>query len=529
VDKTIRIARISAKGGFHLFLGVALSSIISAVGMVIIGVFLGQDNYGLYAIALIPPSMFTLFRDWGVNSAMIKYIAQYRSENKTAEIKNILASGMLFEVILGILLSLISFLSAGFLATNMYHQAEAKHLIEIASTTILTGSLITVAQSAFTGFERMEFSSLTLVCQSTAKSLLAAFLAFLGYGAFGAVLGFTIAFIVTGALGVLIVFFLFYRSSQRTGNNGINLSIPLRIMLKYGWPLYISTILGGFFTLFLNFIMPIYCEQGLIGSYQMAVNFTVIITFFTIPIATVLFPAFSKLNAEKEKETLKIVFQASVKYAALVTLPVTAAVMVLSEPFVFTLLPKWSDTPLFLAFYALNFLYSGLGSLSLGNFLNGQGKTKVTMLLNLITLMVGVPLSLVLIPGFRILGLIATILLAGMPSLALGLRWIKRDFGITIDWVSSAKIFLSSGIAAAVTDLIVFKLNFPNWVELIVGGTVFIIVYLITTIIVRTVNQSDINNLREMLSELGPFSRLFNLLLNLVEKLLTVFSSSNEG
>jgi len=529
VDKTIRMARVSAKGGFHLFLGVALSSIISAVGTIIVGMLLGQDNYGLYAIALIPPSMFTLFRDWGVSSAMIKYIAQYRSENKTAETKNILASGMLFEVILGVLLSFISFSSAGFLAANMYHQAGAKHLIEIASTTILTGSLITVAQSVFTGFERMEFSSLTLIWQSTTKSLLAAFLAFLGYGAFGAVLGYTIAFIVTGALGVLIVFFLFYRNSQRTGNNGINLSRPLKIMLKYGWPLYVSTILGGFFTLFLNFIMPIYCKQGLIGSYQMALNFTVIITFFTIPIATVLFPAFSKLDAEKEKEILKIVFQASVKYAALVTIPVTAAIMVLSEPFVFTLLPKWSDTPLFLTFYALNFLYSGLGSLSIGSFLNGQGKTKVSMLLNLITLMVGVPLSLVLIPRFRILGLIATILLAGIPSLALGLHWIKRDFGITIGWISSAKIFLSSGIAAAVTYLTVFQLNFPNWVKLVVGGTVFLIVYIITILIIGALNQSDINNLREMLSELGPFSRLFNFLLNLVEKLLTVFSSSTEG
>ena len=528
MEKTIRMARVSAKGGFHLFLGVALSSIISAVGTVIVGSLLGDYNYGIYATALIPLSVFILFRDFGINFAMIKYVAQYQSDNKTAEIRNILASGMLFELISGVLFSIISFLLADFLAV-IYGKPEIKSLIEIASITILTGSLITTAQSAFTGFERMEFNSLTLVCQSAIKSLLAILLVFLGYDTFGAILGYTIAFIASGVLAASIFLFFFYRSSQRTSKDGLKLIRSLILMLKYGSPLYVSTISTGFLAIFLNFIMPIYCSRELIGNYQMAVNFTVIITFFTIPIATVLFPAFSKLNAEKEKEALKIVFQASVRYAALVTIPVTAAIMVLSEPFVFTLLPKWSDTPLFLTFYALTFLYSGLGSLSLGNFLNGQGKTRVTMLLNLITVIVGVPLSLVLIPRFRILGLIATILLAGIPSLALGLRWIKRDFGITIDWFSSAKIFLSSGIAAAVTYLIVFQLDFPYWIELGVGGTVFVIVYLITILIIGTVNQSDINNLREMLSELGPFSRLFNLLLNLVEKLLTVFSSSNEG
>ncbi|RLI40277.1 hypothetical protein DRO59_09630 [Candidatus Bathyarchaeota archaeon] len=47
------------------------------------------------------PSLITLFRDLGVNSAIIKYTAQYKSENKTADIKGILVSGLLFELVMG--------------------------------------------------------------------------------------------------------------------------------------------------------------------------------------------------------------------------------------------------------------------------------------------------------------------------------------------------------------------------------------------------------------------------------------------
>lgn len=53
----------------------------------------------------------------------------------------------------------------------------------------------------------------------------------------------------------------------------------------------------------------------MIGNYQVAMNFMVLISFFTTPISTVLFPAFSKLSPERDEEALHTVFQSSIKYA----------------------------------------------------------------------------------------------------------------------------------------------------------------------------------------------------------------------
>lgn len=158
MNEAIKMAKLSAKGGYNLFLGVTLSTIISAIGTILVVRLLGPSQYGLYSIALISPALISLFRDWGTNSAIIKYLAQYRSENKKAEMKTILASGALFESAVGILLTLTCYLLAGFLATNIFHRPEMKSLIEIASITILAGSLLTVSQSAFIGFERMELN-----------------------------------------------------------------------------------------------------------------------------------------------------------------------------------------------------------------------------------------------------------------------------------------------------------------------------------------------------------------------------------
>jgi O-antigen/teichoic acid export membrane protein len=525
LSKAVKMAKVSAKGGFSLFWGVSLSTTISALGVVIVAKLLGEGRYGLYTIVFVPSTLFGLFRDWGINSAMIKYIAQYRSEDKTNEMRNVLASGLIFELALGILLSIISFLLAGFLAASVFNRPGTKTMIEIASVTILANALIIASQSTFIGFESMGVNSLTLICQSSLKVFLAVLFIFFGYSTSGAVLGNILAALITSTLAIIIFYFIFYRKRYGSEDDELTLSRTLKTMLRYGLPLSVSAILSGFLSQFYSFLMIIYCSDLLIGNYAMAVNFSMLITFFTTPISTVLFPAFSKLDSERETETLRNVFQSSVKYATLLTVPVTAVIMVLSEPLVSTLFARsFSYAPLFLTLIAVGYLYSGLGNLSLGNFLSGQGKTKVAMNLTLINVVIGLPLSLVLIPAFGIVGLIVTTLVAGIPSLAVGLWWVKRNFGAGVDWASSTKIFLASGIAAAITYVTISQLTFYHWIKLVLGGIIFLATYFIAAPLIRAIDENDVNNLREMVSDLGPFSHLFNVPLSIIEKLLTIFT-----
>ena len=114
MTKAVEMARVSAKGGFNVLWGLVVSTVISAVGTIIIARLLGPANYGLYAIALTAPSLISTFRDWGINTAMVKYSAQYNSENNAVKIISIFVSGVLFEIVLGLSLSLLSFVLSPF-------------------------------------------------------------------------------------------------------------------------------------------------------------------------------------------------------------------------------------------------------------------------------------------------------------------------------------------------------------------------------------------------------------------------------
>jgi len=519
MSKAAEMAKVSVKGGFHLLWGIVASTVISSVGTIIIGNLLGDAKYGLYTIALVAPNLISNFRDWGINSAMIKYSAQYTAEEKCDKIRSIFAAGIIFEVVLGLLLTVVGFALSGFLAA-LYNNAELEPLFQIASSVILTGAFLSTAQSAFIGIERMELNSITLICQSIIKTILILALVIVGLGPLGAILGYSIAYLMAGLTGVFLMWTL-YRKMPKPASNKLEIKASIKTMFNYGLPLSIATIISGFQTQFYNFLLPIYVSADLIGNYGIASTFAVLITFFATPITTILFPAFSKLDAKKDRETLKNVFQFSIKYASLLVVPASAVVMVLATPGIGVLFPSYKDAPLFLALLAIAYLFTAAGNLSIGNFLNGQGQTRFNLKLNVITSVIGFPLSIVLISQFGIIGLIITTITAGIPSLIISLFWLRKHYGVTVDWSASARIVLSTSVAAAITYVLIAQLAFSNWVALIVGATVFLCVFVFAILLTRAINRTDIKSLRDMLGGLGPLRRPINFFLIIIEKLMT--------
>ncbi len=520
MSKATEMAKVSAKGGFHLLWGLVLSTVISAVGTIFIARLLGADNMGLYAIALAAPNLISTFRDWGVTTAMIKYSAEYNSQNDVAKIRSVFVSGLAFEIIVGVALAFLSFGLSQFLA-DFYGRPAIVGLIQIASLFILTGALVNTATAAFTGMEKMHLNSVMLIVQSIVKTTLIIGLVVLGLGTLGAVVGFSLGVLFAGLTGVLLMYTM-YRSLPRSTDGKLALTKTIKTMLVYGLPLSIGAILTGFLTQFYSFIMAYFVtDNSLIGNYSVAVNFVVLITFFATPVTTMLFPAFSKLDAQKDKELLKSVFQFSVKYAALIVMPVTTLVMALSQPAISTIFAdKYVHAPLYLALLAVIYLFSAFGSLSAGNLINGQGYTRYNLWLGLLTVGIGFPVSFVMVSQFGIIGLIVATTVVGLPSMFLSLRFIKKKFDVTVDWVSSAKITISSGATGLITYFAVSLMPFSSPVQLVLGAIVFVVVFILLAVVTRTLSKADLVNVRSIANSMGPLRRPLAIVINLIEKLM---------
>lgn len=519
LDKALKMGKVSATGSFQLFVGKALSSILLAIGSIILARVMLPAEYGIYSIALIPSTTLALFSDWGINKAITKNISNSKALEKTENIYDIIVSGLIFKVTVGFLLSFSALFLANFIATTIFNRPETASLISIASIAILSESLLLTTQSTFNGYERMELTSYTLIFQSVLKSFVGPLLVLVGYGTIGAVIGYSLSFIISAILGIALLYFQLVKNLKKTSFNLKDKIKTLKKMLSFGLPLSLSVMLSSFLYQFYAFLMAFYVTDAMIGNYQIAVNFSVFISFFTYPLGTVLFPAFSKLDPKKEIQLLRTVFSSAVKYASLFLVPATMVTIVLAGPVIGTVYgQKWIEAPFFLSLYVLQNFFVLTGGLVINIFLQGVGETKFLLKLSIIKLLLGIPLAFFLIPTFEISGVILGTFFAELPIQVLGIYWLQKKYDTKPAYKTSVKILVASAVTSLVTYFVINTLVVADWLRLIIGGSIFLIVYLIIIPLIGAIKQNDVQTLKTMFSSLGIISKIINFILSIAEK-----------
>lgn len=524
MDRALKTGKDVVKGSFWLFTGRAFSTLFLAGGTIFLGVFIGADDYGLYSIALILPITLLLFQDWGVGSAMTKFCALFIREKREKELQKLIKVALVFEGATASLLTIIALLMANFVASLLYSNNEsAVFFITIASIVILPSSFLSTIQSIFIGFEKMKLYSILLVCQAVLQSILSILLVYLNYGAFGAILGYILSFIGAAMLALTLLHFKILKKLQNdhTSSIGLNVSQALRLLLSFGIPLGISNILGGISTQSHSFLKASFVNLAMIGNYKIAHNFTIMLSFITTPINTVLFPAYAKIDPYSERQVLKSIFKSSVKYVSLLLVPATMALMVLSKPLIGTIYAdKWPYAPLFLSFGVIGNLFIVFGNVIISSLLTGLAKTNFLMKMQMLNIVVSLPLAFILIPLFGILGSIFAGFVAGIPTLIYSLHFLWKHYKLKADYRTSGKIFLASSMAALVTWSFLSFFSAAAWIILTIGATIFLTIYVIFCPLIGAVNQEDLSNLKLIFSTLGFISTLVNIPLNLMEWVL---------
>jgi O-antigen/teichoic acid export membrane protein len=538
------MGKSSATGSFHLLIGVVGSTLIMAIGTLILAGLLPVNEVGLYGMALIPSSIINFFRDWGVNSALTRQIAGLRAAGRESEIHDVMYSGIIFEIITGVILSLICFAVAEPIAyiLSPNNAGNLTVYISIMSISVFAGAILAAAGGIFVGFERMKLNSFTQILQAVVKTAIGPLLIVLGFGVLGAVYAALASVLAGGVVAILIVYFLLFRPLRKCKVGKCDVKQTLKPMLRFGLPLTVSSIVVGVLPQIFVFTMAVYAGDWMMGNYYAAVYFSVLLTFISFPVATALFPVFSKLNPQKEPEIVKTVFASSVKYTAMLLVPATMLLVTLSTPLINTLFPKngimqslfvvnaapkYPYAPIFLALSCLVNLLVLVGNISLGTFQTGIGKTNQVMKQSILSLVVGLPLAYLSVayfysvggPLYAVIGGIVGTLIATMPNVAWGLYWSWKNYKVKADFRISAKIFASSALASVLTYLFISFFSLPYWITLVMGFVIFMVVYLVSAPLIGVVNQTDIDNFKAMSSGLGLVSKILNFPLLFMRKM----------
>jgi len=505
------VVKQSAKGSLILVLGQVISTVISALGMIYVSIVLGEVTFGIVTIAQIPLGFSYILMNLGTDQALVKYIAQYKYEGRTENLRLIMESGLLISLVVGLFYTLLLWFSSGYLASSVFGQPELEPLIKILSLGAVGQSVITAAWAIILGYERMSLKSYSIVVYSLLKSLIGPILVYIGYGPTGAVIGETGPLLFSCILGLVFVFFIW--KSERQTKTTMSLLEGVKMLLEYGFPLFLANVVTGPRLHINSYLLSVHVATELVGNYSVATRFSALVGLIVTPISQVILPLFSKL--EGNLEDFKFVYQGSVKYTSLIVFPVIAMIMALSSQIIQVLYGSlYQHAPLYMSLYLAAFFYIGIGSLSNLRLLNSKKLTRDTLNVMLLQTAVTLPLTVIMIPRYGVEGMLVSELIGPPLGMLYGLYIIRKKFGFSPDFISSIKLFVSAFSAYLVSLALFSALGLNPWFELVLGAILVVVVYIAGIIILKVLLRRDILYIHSISDAFGPFAGMFRLFIS---------------
>lgn len=505
----------SAKGSLVLLLGQMGATLISALGTIIIARILGSTDYGIVSIAQIPITFTLLFLTNGVGAAITRFLAEARHNDREDEITSIIYAGYLINVGIGLVATLTLYILAGLISDRVYERNELEQLIKILSLSVMGQSLLNTSLAVFSGYERMGKRSLFTIIYSVLKSLLGPALVFIGYGVVGAALGTSLPVLMTGMLAMILVWFI---SRELSLPRPHSVSQNVSRIIKYAYPLFVSNILYGSVINLLKFNLTLHVSATIIGNFAASTSFSVLLTLFTSPLSTATFPLLSKLK--NEDSTLRFVYQNVIKYETILIYPITSIIIALSDHIVDILYgSSYPLTSLYIRILMLQYFFVGLGDITSNNLLNSQGDTQITFRSTLIFFILATPIGLLLIPRFGVIGLQFTIYLIPKISLIYKNWWIKKNYGISINFKEVFKILFSSTISFFLCLITITIIDLHPWLEIFLGGSIFMISYLFLILVTGTLTKENLSHIKILANKNIFLGYLINPIVKIMKKL----------
>jgi len=516
----MKVAQESMRGSFFLISGTAISMVVLAASAILIARLLGSDAYGQYSLVIVVPQLLFLFTDLGLNQGITKFASDYKTKSDYYRLDSIIKHGLLLRVFMGIIISVFTFVFSDFLATAVLQRPELSFLVQISAISILFQVLFATSVSSFVGMDKNEYNALTLNIQSFAKTLIQILLIIMGFSVAGAIIGHVVSYLIGGVIGVGLVYFLLRKWKKEGVSGSFGFAANTKILLNYGSPLYLSTVLVGVVPLFQNIVLAFFVSDAAIGNFKAATNFAMLMTILSIPIQTVMLPAFSKLKNGGSNRVPDF-FKAANKYTSLIVVPVTVSIIAFSGPIVHIVYGATYDlAPQFLWTYCLVYLLVGVGYLTLASFYNGLGETKVTMRISLITFVVLAVLSPLLTSVYGVLGLIGAYLIANASGQIYSSFYARRRYKIKFDNLSLLKIYGTAILSSVVPILILTYSGLSSVIGVAVGGALFVFTYLTLMPIIKVVSTKELNQVSLAIQNIPILAKLGKIVIGYQQKLL---------
>ncbi len=507
---TARVAR----GATYLFIQGFGTAVVGLVYFALLARVFGspseQWQMGAYALLSFVLSFAQIFGTLSLQSAAVKYIAQYLAEDKVEKAKGVAVRVLQVGAVASVITFLALFAPAEWISVLLFGVQDHAFLIRLVAVCTVFAIFYVLSVGILQGLQRMRDVAFIGLAYSLIHTCVGVFLLFLGWRLQAVVIGWLVGWTVTSVAALIL-------AARYLGV--IGKPHPVRPLMKFSLPLYLSASIGFFvawidqlfLVSYMSLLYGVTEGQAILGVYYVAIRASVVPTLFSTSVIAALFPSLSELYAQQGLNGLRDAFRAASRYSILLGFPLIIGLATLAYP-VIILFGGWqyADATAPLIIISIAALVATLG-VAMSPILLTLERTVVASALSVVSVALSLFLAyLTVVPlSLGMIGAAWARTFTSIISFVLTFYVVSRHVPLSFDkkalWKASvASFFLVAAIGGL--DLIRMLLSPSSYqflvirihllpIYVIAGG----LAYFVALIILKTFTRRDLEIIEEYL------------------------------
>ncbi len=387
--------------------------------------YYGASIWGLFALSLTVLQITSVIGRLGLDRALLRFIAEYKSQGKCGLAKLIYKKAVLFVFLFSLLLALGLYISAPIISKDIFNKESLTRFIEITAIITPAYTLLYLNTESLRALKKI---GLYVVNQNVLPfSIALLFLLFLTWLLNKNIYNVPISYLVAIYISCFLSFVFLYREFRQF-SNGFEEKISLIKLLSISFPMLMANSLTLIMAWTDIIMLGIFRSEFEVGIYSVASKLSLLTSFTLTAINSIAAPKFAEFWGKGDIKGLAKMAQQATKLILISSLPILLMFLLFPKSILSIFGQEFTQASGALIILTLGqFINAAAGSV--GNILLMTGRQKVFQNFLLIGIVLNIVFNLLLIPALGIIGAAtATAVSLAFWNIA-ALIYIRRIYG----------------------------------------------------------------------------------------------------
>ena len=440
-----------ARGVKATFLARAVQMLANAALLLLLARYLlDPQGYGLLYFAISVLGIAGFLGQLGLPNATARYVTEYYEKDR-GQVPHLLRRTLLYVLALVAVVGVVLVAASGVIAELLDEPALAPFLA-VGALYVAFRATNAYLSRVFQGFNRVTLSAILQATNGVGRAVFAIGFVLAGFGALGALLGYVVGYVLASAVGLVALYWLFYRRIDPADQIEPGL---IRRVAEYSVPTTAteaSVILDSKVD---TVLVGVLLSSTAVGYYTLAAQVAELVIAPAQSLGFTISPALGEQKAEDSIDRAARIYETSLEHVLALYVPAGVGIVLVADPAIRTIFgADYAGAIPALQVFGLLTIVRAIHKVT-GSGLDYLGLARIRAIARGATAVANVGLNLALIPVYGVVGAAVATLVTYTAYTAVNVYYIARELDLRAGRIlgTGARICAVTAVMAGVVFL----------------------------------------------------------------------------